>query len=175
MYKDWAHLPPSTCSCTSICLSIHPSIPCSFVYPSFYCVCMCVCVCVFSRAWLFATHQAPLSMGLPRQEYCSGLPFPPPGKSSWPRDQIGIPYVSCIAGGFFTTEPLKKPIHSFTDEHTKKYVTKLYASSVNYKSVWFDLRVFVFFSSFKFTLFLTKLYKVPKRNKVCKQICQDGK
>ena len=23
--------------------------------------------------------QAPLSMGLSRQEYCSGLPFPPPG------------------------------------------------------------------------------------------------
>ena len=25
------------------------------------------------------THQAPLSMGFPRQEYGSGLPFPPPG------------------------------------------------------------------------------------------------
>ena len=25
------------------------------------------------------THQAPLSMGFPRQEYWSGLPFPPPG------------------------------------------------------------------------------------------------
>ena len=24
-------------------------------------------------------HQAPLSMGFPRQEYWSGLPFPPPG------------------------------------------------------------------------------------------------
>ena len=26
-----------------------------------------------------AAHQAPLSMGFPRQEYWSGLPFPPPG------------------------------------------------------------------------------------------------
>ena len=26
-----------------------------------------------------ATHQAPLSMGFPRQEYWSGLPFPSPG------------------------------------------------------------------------------------------------
>ena len=25
-------------------------------------------------------HQAPLFMGLPRQEYWSGLPFPPPGQ-----------------------------------------------------------------------------------------------
>ena len=38
----------------------------------------------FSHARLFATpwtaaHQAPLSMGFPRQEYWSGLPFPPAG------------------------------------------------------------------------------------------------
>ena len=36
-----------------------------------------------SRVWLFATlwtveHQAPLSMGFSRQEYWSGLPYPPP-------------------------------------------------------------------------------------------------
>ena len=36
--------------------------------------------------------QAPLSMEFPRQEYWSGLPFPPPGESSPPRDppQPGI-------------------------------------------------------------------------------------
>ena len=28
--------------------------------------------------WTVA-HQPPLSMGFPRQEYWSGLPFPPPG------------------------------------------------------------------------------------------------
>ena len=37
-----------------------------------------------SHVWLFATpqtvtHQAPLSMGFPRQECWSGLPFPSPG------------------------------------------------------------------------------------------------
>ena len=37
----------------------------------------------FSRVQLFATpwtvvHQASLSMGFSRKEYCSGLPFPPP-------------------------------------------------------------------------------------------------
>ena len=42
--------------------------------------CMLSC---FSRVWLCATpwtaaHQAPLSMGLSRQEYWSGLPFPSP-------------------------------------------------------------------------------------------------
>ena len=38
----------------------------------------------FSRIQLFMTlwtvdHQALLSMGFPKQEYWSGLPFPPPG------------------------------------------------------------------------------------------------
>ena len=44
-----------------------------------YCVCVCVCVCVCARAPWTAAHQTPLSMGFPRQEYWSGLPFPPPG------------------------------------------------------------------------------------------------
>ena len=37
---------------------------------------------LLSRVRLFGTHvaqQAPQSMGFPRQEYWSGLPFPPPG------------------------------------------------------------------------------------------------
>ena len=46
-------------------------------------VTLCICVCL-SPVWLFATpwtaaHQAPLSMGFFRQEYWSGVPFPPPG------------------------------------------------------------------------------------------------
>ena len=45
---------------------------------------VCVCVCVLSRVQLFVTlwtvaHQMSLSMGFPRQEHWSGLPFPPPG------------------------------------------------------------------------------------------------
>ena len=43
-----------------------------------------VVVSSLSHVRLFATpwavvHQAPLSMGFSRQEYWSGLPFPPPG------------------------------------------------------------------------------------------------
>ena len=36
------------------------------------------CLTVFVTPWTVA-HQAPLSMRLPKQEYLSGLPFPPPG------------------------------------------------------------------------------------------------
>ena len=46
---------------------------------------MCVCILnCFSHVQLFVilwtvAHQAPLSMGLSRKEYCSELPFPSPG------------------------------------------------------------------------------------------------
>ena len=61
-------------------------------------VCMLNC---FSRVQLFATlwtlvHQAPLFRGFSRQEYWSGLPYPSPGESSWPRDRTHIIYTSCI-------------------------------------------------------------------------------
>ena len=64
------------------------------------------CVLSLSLIQLFATPwavacQVPLSIGFPRQEYWSGLPFLPPG--DLPR--AGIEPVSpALAGGFFTTE-----------------------------------------------------------------------
>ena len=57
-----------------------------------------LCVCALSRVQLFATlwtvaHQAPLSREFPRQEYWSGLPFPPPGDLPDP----GIEPVSLVS------------------------------------------------------------------------------
>ena len=74
----------------------------------------------FSRVWLFVTlrtvdHQAPLSMGFSRQEYWSGLPFPPPGDLPDPGIKPVSLYVSWIADGFFTTEPPGKPIKLLYD------------------------------------------------------------
>ena len=48
----------------------------------------CSC-CLLSQVWFFChpmdgSPQAPLSMGFPRQEYWSGVPFPPPGALSDP-------------------------------------------------------------------------------------------
>ena len=65
----------------------------------------------FSHVWVFATlcdvvHQAPLPMEFFRQEYWSGVAMPSSRESSQPRDWTRI---SCIAGRFFTTEPLGKP------------------------------------------------------------------
>ena len=54
-------------------------------------------------------QQAPESMGFPRQEYWSGLPFPAPGILLQPETEPHISLVSCIASGFFTNEPPEKP------------------------------------------------------------------
>ena len=48
-------------------------------------MCLLSCVWLFLTPWTI-THQTPLSTGFPRQESWSGLPFPFPGESSWPRD-----------------------------------------------------------------------------------------
>ena len=60
---------------------------------------------MFVTPWTVA-HQAPLSMGFPRQEYCSELPFSPPGDLPDPEVEPTSPV---LAGGFFTTESPGKP------------------------------------------------------------------
>ena len=60
----------------------------------------------FATPWTVA-HQAPLSMGFPRQEYWSGLPFPTPGDLPNP----GIePTSTELASGFITAEAPGKPL-----------------------------------------------------------------
>ena len=61
---------------------------------------------LFAPHWTVA-HQAPVSMGFPRQECWSGLPFPFPG--DFPDPEIE-PTSRALAGGLFTTEPPGKSI-----------------------------------------------------------------
>ena len=58
----------------------------------------------FVIPWTVAC-QASLAMGVPRQEYWSALPFPPPGDLPDPGIKLAslaLQKLSCIAGGFFT-------------------------------------------------------------------------
>ena len=58
-------------------------------------------------------------MGFPRQEYWSGLPFPPPGDLL----NLGMePMSPALAGEFFTTEPpgKKPPVLSDCAQISKK-------------------------------------------------------
>ena len=89
-----------------------------FIYVGFVltrCIHACMQSC-FSHVWLFATLwtiacQASLSMGFSRQEYWSGLLWPPPGDLL----DLGIKPVSLISpvlvGGVFTTgTPWEAPV-----------------------------------------------------------------
>ena len=54
-------------------------------------------------------HQGPVSMEFSRQEYWSGLPFPPAGDLTDPGLEPVSPASPGLAGRFFTTEPPGKP------------------------------------------------------------------
>ena len=73
-----------------------------------YCVCILSLVQLFATPWTVA-HKAPLSMGFPRQEYWSGLSFPPLGDLPNPGIEPTSPVSPALAGGFFTIKPPGKP------------------------------------------------------------------
>ena len=64
------------------------------------------------RVWLFVTpwtvaSQVPLSTGFSRQEYCSGLPFPPPRDLPNPGMKPGSP---ALQADSLLSEPPEKPL-----------------------------------------------------------------
>ena len=68
----------------------------------------CCMLSHYSHVRLFLTpctaaRQAPLSVGFSRQEYWSGLPFPPPGDLPHPGTEFAPLRTPALAGGFFTT------------------------------------------------------------------------
>ena len=58
--------------------------------------------------WTIA-HQAPLSMGIPRQEYWHGLPFPSPGDRPDPGVETRSP---ALQADSLLMEPARKPVFS---------------------------------------------------------------
>ena len=102
------------------------------------CVCVCVCVCVSAQPlshlpfvvtpWT-AAHQAPPSMGFPRQEYWSGLPFPPPGDFPNLRIKPVSPVSPALAGRFFTTEPTLLLFQIIQDNFPLKSILTLITSA----------------------------------------------
>ena len=66
-----------------------------------------------SHVQLFAVprtvaHQVPLSMGLSRLEYCSGLPCPPLGDFPNPGIKPAFLRSPALAGRFFATSATRK-------------------------------------------------------------------
>ena len=80
------------------------------------------CTQLLSHVWLFATPwtaacKAPLPMGFPRQELAA-ISFS--RGSSQPRDQTRV---SCLAGGFFTTEPPGKAFKELSVQFSHSVVS----------------------------------------------------
>ena len=63
---------------------------------------------LFATLWTVAC-LAPLSMGFPRQEYWSGLLFPPPADLPHPGIELLTLVSPALAGRFFTTVLPGKP------------------------------------------------------------------
>ena len=76
------------------------------------------------------SHQPLLSIGFPRQDYWSRLPFPSPGLSSWLRNQTNVSCISCIAGISFSTKPLGKT----SGDCQKKYKKQVIVHGVRMKT-----------------------------------------
>ena len=98
---SWAKAQPRWLGC-----NVHVTFQCAHVPSRFSCVWLLVTL------WTVAC-QAPLSIGFPRSEYCSGLPSPFPGvkPTSQPRDTSRRSPAS--AGRFFTSttgEALRAPL-----------------------------------------------------------------
>ena len=72
---------------------------------------MCACILSCFRLFQFfvtlwtAACQAPLSMGFPRQEYWSGLPFPPLGDLPDRGTEPTSPASPALQAGSLSTEP----------------------------------------------------------------------
>ena len=77
----------------------------------------CVPMCCLSHVRLRDTpstvaRQAPLSMELSRQEYCSGLPCPPPGHLPDPGIKPAYPVFPALVGTFLTTSATWEALES---------------------------------------------------------------
>ena len=70
----------------------------------------------FVTPWTVA-RQA--TVGFPRQEYWSGLPFPSPRDLPDPGIEPRSPVAPTLAGGFFTTEPLEKQCRYTSNENLR--------------------------------------------------------
>ena len=83
-----------------------------------------MCVCISHSA---VSPQAPLSMGFSRQEYWSGLPFPPPGDHPNPGTEPTSPVSPALQADSLPTKPLGKPLVHLHQEKKRMYISYQYS------------------------------------------------
>ena len=98
-------------------------------------MCVCVCVHALSCVWFFATtwtvaYQAPLSLGLSRQEYWRGLPFPSP--EDLPDQGLNLGLLHCRQF-LYPLSYREDPLHSISIILQYKIKTKLKRNKLSSK------------------------------------------
>ena len=78
---------------------------------------------LFAALWTVA-HQAPLSMGFSRQEYCSGLQFPPRRDLPDPGIKPESLTFPALAPGFFTTGATWEALSLYRYDQNKRSTVK---------------------------------------------------
>ena len=113
-----------------------------------YTLCVCVVNC-FCCVWLFVTlwteaHHSPLSLGISRQEYWSGLPCLPPGDLPYPGIETASLNVSSISRRLLYCHcHLGSPIYTLLCINIIKQVTNenlLYSTSNLLSTLWWPKR-----------------------------------
>ena len=99
----YPHTPiPASCPCHAICTHPTEMILSPTIFERWpvlgWTVCAQSCP-TLTTPWTVAC-QAPLSIGFPRQEYWSGLPFPPPGDLPNPGMELAFPVTPALVGRF---------------------------------------------------------------------------
>ena len=127
-----------------------------FLIPFFINMVWCMHACMlshFSRIWLFATLwtialQAPLSMGISKQEYRSGLPSPPPGDLPNPGIKPAVPALQANSlplshwgspiwyGTLIHFQMLKQPCTSVISRSVSHGILFLYAVGFHLLGFW---------------------------------------
>ena len=74
---------------------------------------------LFVTPWIVALQALP-STGFSRQEYWSGLPFPPPGDLPDTGTEATSPAPPALASWFFTTEPPRKSSRGQLDKNSSQ-------------------------------------------------------
>ena len=136
-------------------------------------MCMCVCVCSVTPScpilwdpWVVA-HQAPLSIGFSRQEYWSGLPFPPPGNLPDPGIEPASP---ALTGGFITTSECH--LGSYTN--LLKIIKLCTKNDKSYGMLTIAQQHWFFYShkNQKYLPFLIEIIKLSHEVKIMQQKCR---
>ena len=132
------------------------------------CMLCCAVLRHFSHVWLFATqwtiaHQSPLSLGFSRQQYWSGLQWPPPGELPNPGIEPTSLMSPALAGGLFITGTTwEAPLSVY---YSRNHIILSYLHWINIQ-VLFNFKSYNFFITYIstdfFDIFIVILHSINK-------------